>query len=188
MWHREPKHFLFSSSTIHILYKECVPWRYFWWERFSSSNGFAWEFKDEVCDFKKRHHGFSRGKLKRYFKSPDNKINRQLPSGGICLWLTKATVSAVCLKRPPHSLIVLTVRFFVLIYSLKSFLLNFNMVTTAALPNNRPLSAFCTHQNPLISNCSFMELLLVTDKVPFKSLLLWKHKRRIWNNLHPQDA
>lgn len=112
MCHREPKHFPSESSIIHILSPKCVPWRYFWWGRFSSSNGFAWEFKDEVCNFKKRHHGLSRGKLKRYFKSPDNKINRQLPSGGICLWLTKATVAAVCLKRPPHSLIVLAVRFF----------------------------------------------------------------------------
>jgi len=96
---------------------------------------FAREFKDEVCDLKKnRHHGFSRGKLKRYFKSPDNKINRQLPSGGICCRLTKETVSTVSLKRPPHSLIVLTVRVFVHIYSLKFFLLNFNMVSTSCSP------------------------------------------------------
>lgn len=41
---------------------------------------------------------------------------------------------AVCLKRPPHGLIVLTVKLFVLIYNLQLFLLNFNMVTTHCSP------------------------------------------------------
>ena len=112
----------------------CVSCRYFWRERFSSGNEFAGEFEDKVRDFKKQHHSSSRGKLKWYFKSPDNKINGQLPSRGICLWMTKATVSAICLRRPPHSLIILTVRTFCPHHSVKVFLLNLNMVTTSHSP------------------------------------------------------
>lgn len=101
--------FLILHNTIHP-YVECVPWRYFWWERFNSSNGFTWEFKDKVCDFKKQYHGFSRGKWKCSFKSPDNKINRQFPVEVLAFGLTKANVSAVQLKRPLLNSIILTVR------------------------------------------------------------------------------
>ena len=96
----------------------------------------------------KQHHGFSRGKLKPYFKSPDNKINRQLPSWRHCLQLTKATVSTACLVRPPHSLIVLTVRFSVHIYSLTFFVLNLHMVITSCTPPKKsPLSGYASTKN-----------------------------------------
>ena len=111
---------------------------------------FEWEFKDEAYDLKKKkkkkkqHNGFSRGKFKPYFKSPDNKINRQLPSWRRCLQLTKATVSTVGLARPPCSLIVLTVRFSVHIYSLTFFVLNFHMVITSCSPQKSPLSGYAS--------------------------------------------
>lgn len=112
-------------------YAECFPGRNFWLERFSPRNGFAWKFKDEACDFKKYHHGFLRRKQKCYFRSLDNKINRWVPTGDICLWQPKATVVAVCHKRPPHSVTVFTVRWFVLICSLKFLPWNFNVAFTS---------------------------------------------------------
>lgn len=125
-----------SSSTLVSLlttqpYAECFPGRNFWLERFSPRNGFAWKFKDEACDFKKYHHGFLRRKQKCYFRSLDNKINRWVPTGDICLWQPKATVVAVCHKRPPHSVTVFTVRWFVLICSLKFLPWNFNVAFTS---------------------------------------------------------
>lgn len=111
MCHGEPKHFLFH--TQYTPFKGSV-----FLEDISGEEGLAqvmaWHecLRMKYAILKNDIMAFQGENWKRYFKSPDNKINRQLPSGGICLWLTKATVSAVCLKRPPHSLIVLTVRFF----------------------------------------------------------------------------
>lgn len=100
--------------------------------------------------------------MKPYFKSPDNKINRQLPSWRHCVQLTKATVSTACLVRPSHSLIVLTVRFSVHIYSLTFFVLNFHMVITSCTPQKKiPSQWLCIHEKPLTGNSSFTELCIM---------------------------
>lgn len=94
---RKPKRHAFLVHPAHTLTLKCFPGRDFLLERFSSSHGFAWKFKDEVWDFFFNPIvGFWGGKQKCYVK-----INRRLPRGDICLWWLKATMVLFATRDHP---------------------------------------------------------------------------------------
>lgn len=121
---------LFSFLTAHILMLSVS------WEKTSSRRGLLQAMA--LHESLRMKHAILKnaimsfwGGTECYFSSLDNKINRWVPTGDIRLWQPKATVVVVCHKRPPHSLIVFTVRWFVLICSLKFFPQNFTVVSTS---------------------------------------------------------